>query len=156
METKMKKILVCGAGGFIGFHLVNKLVEQGHYVIGADIKQPAFEPTKAQEFFQVDLRNPDFVAGCVKTDLDEVYHLGMMVDNGIVVVENVYRLMEKEGLNRIEATKKGISEIAFPIIISTATTIAALTILIVKSLVRIQQSLIQNTDGKNCLVKDCI
>ena len=51
--------------------------------------------------------------------------LGMLVDNGIVVVENVYRLMEKEGLNRIEATKKGISEIAFPIIISTATTIAA-------------------------------
>ena len=34
--------------------------------------------------------------------------LGMLVDNGIVVVENVYRLMEKEGLNRIEATKKGI------------------------------------------------
>jgi len=51
--------------------------------------------------------------------------LGMLVDNGIVVVENVYRLMEKEGLNRIQATKKGISEIAFPIIISTATTIAA-------------------------------
>ena len=51
--------------------------------------------------------------------------IGMLVDNGIVVVENVYRLMEKEGLNRIEATKKGISEIAFPIIISTATTIAA-------------------------------
>ncbi|MCH7523782.1 MAG: efflux RND transporter permease subunit [Bacteroidetes bacterium] len=51
--------------------------------------------------------------------------LGMLVDNGIVVVENVYRLMETEGLNRIEAAKKGISEIAFPIIISTATTIAA-------------------------------
>jgi len=51
--------------------------------------------------------------------------LGMLVDNGIVVVENVYRLMENEGLNRIAAAKKGISEIAFPIIISTATTIAA-------------------------------
>jgi len=51
--------------------------------------------------------------------------LGMLVDNGIVVVENVYRLMENEGLNRVAAAKKGISEIAFPIIISTATTIAA-------------------------------
>ena len=51
--------------------------------------------------------------------------LGMLVDNAVVVVENVYRLMEKEGMNRIEATKKGISEIAFPIIISTATTVAA-------------------------------
>jgi multidrug efflux pump len=50
--------------------------------------------------------------------------LGMLVDNGIVVVENVYRLMD-EGMPRIEAAKKGIGEIAFPIIISTATTVAA-------------------------------
>jgi len=51
--------------------------------------------------------------------------LGMLVDNGIVVVENVYRLMDEEGMNRLEAAKKGIGEIAFPIIISTATTVAA-------------------------------
>lgn len=51
--------------------------------------------------------------------------LGMLVDNGIVVVENVYRLMEDEGMTRIEAAKKGIGEIAFPIIISTLTTVAA-------------------------------
>ncbi len=51
--------------------------------------------------------------------------LGMLVDNGIVVVENVYRLMDEEGMPRVEAAKKGISEIALPIIISTATTVAA-------------------------------
>ena len=51
--------------------------------------------------------------------------LGMLVDNGIVVVENVYRLMDEEGMGRVEAAKKGIAEIAFPIIISTATTVAA-------------------------------
>ena len=51
--------------------------------------------------------------------------LGMLVDNGIVVVENVYRLMSEEGMGRIEAAKKGIGEIAYPIIISTATTVAA-------------------------------
>lgn len=51
--------------------------------------------------------------------------LGMLVDNGIVVVENVYRLMDEEGMSRLEAAKKGIGEIAFPIIISTATTVAA-------------------------------
>jgi len=51
--------------------------------------------------------------------------LGMLVDNGIVVVENVYRLMDEEGMSRTEAAKKGIGEIAFPIIISTATTVAA-------------------------------
>jgi len=51
--------------------------------------------------------------------------LGMLVDNGVVVVENVYRLMDKEKISRIEAAKKGIGEIAVPIIISTATTVAA-------------------------------
>ena len=51
--------------------------------------------------------------------------LGMLVDNGIVVVENVYRLMDEEGMSRIDAAKQGISEIALPIIISTATTVAA-------------------------------
>ncbi|MDC7994758.1 efflux RND transporter permease subunit [Altibacter sp. HG106] len=51
--------------------------------------------------------------------------LGMLVDNGIVVVENVYRLMDEEGMSRVEAAKRGIGEIAFPIIISTATTVAA-------------------------------
>ncbi len=50
--------------------------------------------------------------------------LGMLVDNGIVVVENVYRMME-EGLSPINAAKKGVGEVAFPIISSTATTLAA-------------------------------
>ena len=50
--------------------------------------------------------------------------LGMLVDNGIVVVENVYRLME-EGMSPIEATKKGVGEVAMPVIASTATTLAA-------------------------------
>lgn len=50
--------------------------------------------------------------------------LGMLVDNGIVVVENVYRLMS-EGMPRTQAAKKGIGEIAYPIIISTVTTVAA-------------------------------
>lgn len=54
-----------------------------------------------------------------------VMGLGMLVDNGIVVVENVYRLMDQEGLSRREAAKMGIGEIAVPIIISTLTTVAA-------------------------------
>ena len=54
-----------------------------------------------------------------------VMGLGMLVDNGIVVVENVYRLMEKEGMSKVDAAKLGISEIAYPIIVSTATTVLA-------------------------------
>ena len=54
-----------------------------------------------------------------------VMGLGLLVDNGIVVVDNIYRLMKEEGLSRIKAAKLGIGEVALPIIVSTATTIAA-------------------------------
>ncbi|MBS9522988.1 efflux RND transporter permease subunit [Litoribacter ruber] len=50
--------------------------------------------------------------------------LGMLVDNGIVVVENVYRLMQ-EGKSPVRAAKEGVGEVAWPIITSTATTLAA-------------------------------
>ena len=48
----------------------------------------------------------------------------MLVDNGIVVVENIYRLMDEEGMDSFEAAKKGVGEVAWPIIASTATTLA--------------------------------
>ncbi len=51
--------------------------------------------------------------------------LGMLVDNGIVVVENIYRLMDEKGYSTIEAAKYGVGEVAMPIIASTATTLAA-------------------------------
>lgn len=59
-----------------------------------------------------------------------VLALGMLVDNGIVVVENIYRLMD-EGMNAIDAAKYGVGEVAWPIIASTATTLAAFSPLIV-------------------------
>ena len=51
--------------------------------------------------------------------------LGMLVDNAIVVIENIHRLYNEEGMDRFEAAKKGVGEIAIPIISSTATTLAA-------------------------------
>lgn len=51
--------------------------------------------------------------------------LGMLVDNGIVVVENIYRMMAEEGKSMIRASKEGVGEVAVPIIASTATTVAA-------------------------------
>jgi len=50
--------------------------------------------------------------------------LGMLVDNGIVVIENIYRLLE-EGYSKVDAVKQGVGEVAWPIIASTATTVAA-------------------------------
>lgn len=70
----MKNIVVCGAGGFIGHHLVKRLKGEGHYVRAIDIKQPEFEPSAADEFLTTDLRfisqRDAFFAG-----IDEVYQL---------------------------------------------------------------------------------
>jgi len=54
----MKKALVCGAGGFIGGHLVKKLKGEGYWVRGVDIKEHEFAPTQADEFLLLDLREP--------------------------------------------------------------------------------------------------
>jgi GDP-D-mannose 3',5'-epimerase len=67
-------ILVTGAGGFIGHHLVKKLVTNGDLVRGVDIKQPEFEPSPAHEFILLDLRD---YRNCLEATrgVDEVYHL---------------------------------------------------------------------------------
>jgi GDP-D-mannose 3',5'-epimerase len=85
----MKKVLVCGAGGFIGSHLVRSLKAQGHYVVGADLKLPEFGPTAADEFHQVDLRNQRQVTKLITTDMDEIYQLAAdMGGAGFVFVGN--------------------------------------------------------------------
>lgn len=71
----MKKILVCGAGGFIGTHLVKSLRAQGHYVIGADLHRPEFSESAANEFHIVDLRNQRQVTRLITADIDEIYQL---------------------------------------------------------------------------------
>lgn len=70
-----KKVLVCGAGGFIGGHLVTSLKKQGHYVIGADIKQHEYRKTDADEFYQYDLREQSLVRKLVTSDIDTIYQL---------------------------------------------------------------------------------
>ena len=70
----MKKALVCGAGGFIGSHLVRRLKEEGYWVRGVDIKYPEFSKSVADEFIKGDLRNLSVVDLCVD-GMDEVYQL---------------------------------------------------------------------------------
>ncbi len=73
-----KTALVCGAGGFIGSHLVRFLKGQGFHVRGADIKRPEFGPSAADEFLQLDLREPDACRAALDFDgarPDEVYQL---------------------------------------------------------------------------------
>jgi nucleoside-diphosphate-sugar epimerase len=74
----MKKALVCGAGGFIGGHLVKKLKHEGYWVRGADIKRHEFSPNSADEFLLLDLReqpNCEAAMSVPGTRLDEVYQL---------------------------------------------------------------------------------
>lgn len=71
----MKKALVCGAGGFIGNHLVKQLNEQGFWVRGVDLKNPEYSETVADDFLLGDLRSQEFCAKVVDQYFDRVYQL---------------------------------------------------------------------------------
>jgi nucleoside-diphosphate-sugar epimerase len=72
--TQTYRALVTGAGGFIGHHLVKRLRAEGHWVRGVDLKQPEYEPSRAHEFLQRDLRE---WTSCLDatSGIDCVYHL---------------------------------------------------------------------------------
>jgi nucleoside-diphosphate-sugar epimerase len=71
----MKQALVCGAGGFIGSHIVKRLKNEGFWVRGVDLKFPEFAETAADDFVVGDLRNQDLCASVVDRKFDEVYQL---------------------------------------------------------------------------------
>ena len=74
----MKKALVCGAGGFIGGHLVKRLKTEGYWVRGVDIKEHEFAPTAADEFLLLDLREEKNCQAALSLDdgrFDDVYQL---------------------------------------------------------------------------------
>lgn len=71
----MKRAIVCGAGGFIGSHLVARLKGDGFWVRGVDLKFPRFGDTAADDFIQGDLRNQEFCRAAFDQDFDEVYQL---------------------------------------------------------------------------------
>src|SRR5438093_5231154 len=82
----MQSVLVTGAGGFIGHHLVKRLVARGCWVRGVDLKKPEYEPTPAHEFELRDLRRWD---NCVQATggVDEVYNLAANM-GGIGFIES--------------------------------------------------------------------
>src|SRR6266508_5421758 len=82
----MQRVLVSGAGGFIGHHLVNALVASRYWVRGVDIRAPEYEPTKAHEFEFLDLRRWE---NCLQATrgVDEVYNLAANM-GGIGFIES--------------------------------------------------------------------
>lgn len=71
----MKKALVCGAGGFIGSHLVKRLKREGYWVRGVDLKFPEFSKTEADDFYIGDLRDPETCRFITDKPFDEIYQL---------------------------------------------------------------------------------
>ena len=77
------RVLVTGAGGFIGHHLTDFLKEKGYWVRAVDIKHPDFSPSKADEFMLLDLREYN---NCIRatTGINTVYNLA--ADMGGLVI----------------------------------------------------------------------
>ncbi len=112
----MKKVLVCGAGGFIGGHLVNRLKSEGHWVRGVDLKENEYGNTNSDEFILGDLRDPVVAQKAVK-GIDEVYQLAAdmggagyiftgdhdadVMNNSALCNLNVLGASQKEGVKKI-------------------------------------------------------
>ena len=73
--TMKKQALVCGAGGFIGSHLVKRLKREGYWIRGVDLKYPEFGHTSADDFIIGDLRDPAICRFVVDRPFQEVYQL---------------------------------------------------------------------------------
>ncbi|WP_339838910.1 NAD-dependent epimerase/dehydratase family protein [uncultured Flavobacterium sp.] len=112
----MKKILVCGAGGFIGGHLVNRLKSDGFWVRGVDLKENEYGNNNSDEFILGDLRDPEIAKEVVK-GIDEVYQLAAdmggagyiftgehdadVMNNSALCNLNVLGASQKEGVKKI-------------------------------------------------------
>jgi GDP-D-mannose 3', 5'-epimerase len=107
----MRKALVCGAGGFIGGHLVKRLKQDGYWVRGVDLKFHEFEETQADDFAVGDLRDQAFCRSVVDQNFDEVYQLAADMGGAgyIFTGENDADVMHNSAtinLNVLEAARK--------------------------------------------------
>ncbi len=117
----MKKALVCGAGGFIGGHLVKYLKDLGYWVRGVDLKLNEFQPIHkiADDFIVGDLRDPNIVFSAIDENMDEVYQLAAdMGGAGFVFTgENDADIMHNSALINLniahEATRKRVRRVFY-------------------------------------------
>lgn len=115
----MKSALVCGAGGFIGGHLVKRLKAEGFWVRGTDLKVNEYSPTAADDFIRGDLRDPHFCHEVIDRHFDEVYQLAAdMGGAGFIFVgehdADIMRNSAAININVLDACqKKGVSRIFY-------------------------------------------
>lgn len=114
-----KIALVCGAGGFIGSHLVKDLKQNGFWVRGVDLKYPEFDTTEADDFIIGDLRDPGICKMAVDRSFDDVYQLAAdMGGAGFVFTgENDADIMHNSALINLnileESRKRNIKKIFY-------------------------------------------
>ena len=107
----MRSALVCGAGGFIGGHLVKRLKQEGFWVRGVDLKRHEYAETEADDFVIGDLRDPYFCRQMIDRRFDEVYQLAADMGGAgfIFTGENDADIMHNSGtinLNVLDACHK--------------------------------------------------
>lgn len=103
----MKKIIVLGAGGFIGSHLVRKLKSLGHWVKGIDLKYPEFSKSPADEFIIGDLRSYDLCKEHLTSAIDEIYQLAADMGGAgyLFTGENDYAVVHNSAMINLNVTK---------------------------------------------------
>lgn len=104
---KQKRALVCGAGGFIGSHLVKSLKKDGYWVRGVDLKNPEFGETAADDFLLADLRDFENCQKSLEGGVDEVYQLAAdMGGAGFVFTgENDFDIMHNSSVINLHMIK---------------------------------------------------
>lgn len=118
-----KKVLVCGAGGFIGYHLVKQYKEEGFWVRGVDIKYPEFGATYADDFIISDLRYAEgariaiSLEGLSETPFDEVFQLAANMGGMGFISSHDAEIMHDSALINIqvldECHKAGVGKVFY-------------------------------------------
>jgi len=114
-----KRALVCGAGGFIGGHLVKRLKAEGYWIRGVDLKEHEFTPSRADDFVVGDLRDQRVVSQVVDSELDVIYQLAADMGGAgfIFTGENDADIMHNSAtinLNVLdECRRKGVAKIFY-------------------------------------------
>jgi GDP-D-mannose 3', 5'-epimerase len=160
----IKAALVCGAGGFIGGHLVKRLKRDGFWVRGVDLKFREYAESEADDFVVGNLRDPYFCRQMIDRRFDEIYQLAADMGGAgfIFTGENDAEIMHNSAtinLNILDACHKRLIKRIFyssSACIIRPTTKRTRTRPIVRKVRSIQQHRIANMAGKSCSASACI